>query len=144
MKTQHFLNRLDDDRIVAAIAEAETLTSGEIRVFVSDKEIGNPLERAKARFLKLGMDKTRQRNAVLIYFAPRSRKFAIVGDTAIHAQCGEGFWRELTGSMGEALRREQFTDAAVLAVRQCGALLKEHFPRHPDDTDQLSNGVERE
>jgi len=147
MKTKLFLSRLDDDRIVNAIAQAEARTSGEIRVFVTHKEIReaeSALERAKARFLKLGMDKTRDRNAVLIYFAPRSRQFAVVGDTAVHAQCGDAFWQLLTATMGEALREQRFTEAVVTAVEKCGTLLAEHFPRRPDDTNELPNEVERD
>ena len=35
------------------------------------------------------MHKTRERNAVLIFVAPRAHKFAVVGDKAIHEKCGE-------------------------------------------------------
>ena len=66
MKTKEFVQELDDQRIVAAIAESERHTSGEIRVFISSNEIEDAYERAKARFLALGMDQTRDRNAVLI------------------------------------------------------------------------------
>lgn len=145
MKTKAFLKKLDDLRIVAAIAESERRTSGEIRVFISDKEVGeDPYERAKARFLKLGMEKTRHRNGVLIYFAPRSRKFAIVGDAGIHERCGDGFWRELAASMRENLRSRHFTEAVVLAVERCGALLAEHFPPEAGGPNELPDHVERD
>ncbi|MEI8234085.1 MAG: TPM domain-containing protein [Verrucomicrobiota bacterium] len=144
MKTKAFLNRLDDQRIVAAIGESERHTSGQIRVFISSKEVEDAFERAKARFLALGMEKTRDRNAVLIYFAPRSHKFAVVGDTAVHERCGDAFWRQLTGAMREALKDQQFTEAVILAVEQCGALLAEHFPPRPDEPNELPDEIERD
>lgn len=144
MKIRHFIRQLDEKRIVKAIADAEARTSGEIRVFISERDVDDALERAKARFLKLRMDRTSDRNAVLIYFAPRSQKFAVVGDTAVHARCGDSFWQRLTAAMGEALRREQFTDAVAMAVEKCGELLAEHFPRRPGDKNQLSDEVERD
>ena len=33
-----------------------------------------------AHVKKLGMDKTRERNGVLLYFAPQAQKFAVIGD----------------------------------------------------------------
>lgn len=144
MKVKAFVRELDDQRIVAAIAESERRTSGEIRVFISDKEIEDAYERAKARFLALGMDQTRDRNAVLIYFAPRSQKFAVVGDTAVHERCGDDFWRQLIAAMGENMKAHHFTEAVVLAVEKCGALLAEHFPPDPNGTNELPDQVERD
>lgn len=144
MKAKAFLDQLDDEKIVAAIAKSERQTSGQIRVFVSRKEVEDALEHAKARFLALGMDQTQDHNAVLIYFAPRSHKFAVVGDTAVHERCGDDFWRQLTAAMSEALKNQQFTEAVILAVERCGALLAEHFPPNPDGTNELPDQVERD
>ena len=144
MKVKAFLHQLDEKRIVAAIAESERHTSGQIRVFISDKEIESAFERAKARFVALGMEQTRNRNAVLIYFAPRSHQFAVVGDTAVHERCGEEFWRQLIGVMQESLKNRQFTEAVILAVEKCGALLAQHFPPDADGTNELPDQIERD
>ncbi|MDD5348781.1 MAG: TPM domain-containing protein [Chthoniobacteraceae bacterium] len=142
MRAKAFLNQLDDQRIVAAITESERHTSGQIRVYISRKDVEDALTRAKARFMALGMDKTRDRNAVLIYFAPRSHQFAVVGDAGVHERCGDDFWRQLTAAMGAALKNRQFTEAVILAVERCGALLAEHFPPRPDGSNELPNEVE--
>jgi uncharacterized membrane protein len=84
MKPREFISHLDEARIVAAITEAERNTSGEIRVYVSHKKREDALAAAHFRFRKLRMASTRHRNAVLIYFAPLTHKFAIVGDLGIH------------------------------------------------------------
>lgn len=144
MKVQAFRHQLDEPRIVAAIAESERHTSGQIRVFISEKEIEDAFERAKARFLALGMEQTRNRNAVLIYFAPRSHKFAVVGDTGVHERCGEDFWRQLIGVMQESLKNRQFTEAVILAIEKCGALLAQHFPPEADGTNELPDQIERD
>jgi uncharacterized membrane protein len=144
MKLNSFLRQLDAHRIEAAINDAESRTSGQIRVFISRKKTSEAFERAKARFLALGMDKTRERNAVLIYFAPRSHGFAVVGDTAVHERCGDAFWQALIAAMSEALRREAFTEAVILAVEKCGALLSEHFPHEPGGSNELPDEVEHD
>ena len=42
METYDFLWELDDERIVAAIRDAETRSSGEVRVYVSDNPTDDP------------------------------------------------------------------------------------------------------
>src|ERR1051326_8374305 len=99
MKPRRFLSQLDQDRIVTAIAEMERQTSGEIRVFVSHRAVDDALHAAAHQFDKLQMQKTEQRNGVLIFVAPRSQTFSIVGDQAIHAKCGDSFWIEVAAEM---------------------------------------------
>src|SRR4029077_6803213 len=94
MRTKEFLSKLDHDRIMDSIRDAESKTSGEIRVFIQRGRFnGNPLSVAQKKFERLGMHKTRARNAVLIFVAPRAQKLAVVGDMAIHQRCGDQFWQ---------------------------------------------------
>ena len=144
MKPKDFISNLDDARVVSAIAEAEKKTSGEIRVYVSSKPRQDALEAARNRFVKLGMIKTRQRNAVLIYFAPLCQTFAIVGDEGIHAKCGQPFWEEVRNAMADLLKQGKYTEAVVVAVQRVGDLLAKHFPPLPDNPDELPNTVERD
>jgi uncharacterized membrane protein len=138
MRTKEFLNRLDNKRIVEAIASAETKTSGEIRVFIRRGEAaGDPLEEARKEFAKLGMEKTSERNAILIFVAPRAQKFAVVGDEGVHQKCGTEFWEQLVATMRAHFKREEFTDALVEAIESAGQLLAEHFPRRDDDRNEL-------
>lgn len=143
MNPIEFLRQLDDSRIVSAIAEAESRTSGEIRLCVSHLEREDALAAARARFDKMGMHKTRERNAVLVYFVPRTRAFAIFGDIGIDAKCGAGFWKEAASQLGEDLKRLPATDAIVNVIERIGHLLCEKFPAADDDRDELPNHVER-
>jgi uncharacterized membrane protein len=142
MNPNDFLHRLDESAVIAAIEAAERLTSGEIRVYVSKNEVTDSLERAAYRFKFLEMHNTRERNGVLIYFAPRSQKFAVIGDIGIHAKCGQSFWDEVAASIRTNLREQHFTEAVILAVRKVGELLAQHFPPRPDDQNELPNSIE--
>ncbi len=144
MRHREFLSRLAHERIHAAIHDAEQKTSGEIRVLVSHKPAPDPVAAAQQAFLRLGMQQTKDRNAVLIYVAPRSRTFAVVGDEAVHARCGDAFWRELAGAMTGYFQRGDFTDGLVHGIGRAGELLAEHFPREPDDQDELLDDVAEE
>src|ERR1043166_6167492 len=141
MKVTHFIDKGDDARIVAAIAAAERITSGEIRVYISHQARHDALAAARSRFLSLGMHKTRHRNAVLIYLVPRTHQFAHWGDAAIHEKCGEKFWAEITATIGPLFRGGLHTEAIEHAIKEIGAALTRHFPRGPDDSNELSNEI---
>ena len=88
------------------------------------------------------MTRTRERNAVLLYVAPRSRTFAIIGDEAVHAKCGEPFWRSIAEAMTTHFLAGNFTEGILHGIDRAGALLAEHFPRRPDDQNELPDAVE--
>jgi len=144
MKHHDFLKQLRDEDIVAAICEAEQKTSGEIRVFVSRKDIADPVAAAQKQFERLGMTKTRHRNGVLIFVAPRARKFAVIGDTAIHQRCGDAFWQALTSEMTLHFKKSDFTAGIVHAIRKAGNLLASYFPPQDGDGNELPDAVERD
>jgi uncharacterized membrane protein len=142
MRTKEFVGKLDHERIVSTIKAAEANTSAEIRVFIQrGKLAGDPVKAAIQRFHRLGMHKTRERNAVLIFVAPRARKFAVIGDEAVHKRCGESYWQQVVDLMREHFRNEQFSDAIVEAVRDVGRVLAEHFPKAGDRSNELPDEV---
>jgi uncharacterized membrane protein len=143
MQTKTFLSALDNERIVRAIREAESRSQGEIRVHVSSQAVGDVQAAAKAVFEKLGMTKTGLRNGVLIYVAPSSQKFAVLGDQGIHERCGTGFWTDVAGSMEVDFRAGRFTDGLVKGVARAGEALATHFPRPEGaaETNELPDDV---
>ena len=141
MRPRHFLDQVDHDKVVAAIHAAEQRTSGQIRVFVSHKAVEEPVAAAQAAFLRLGMAKTRDRNAVLIFLAPRTHRFAVIGDSGVHEKCGDAFWTELAGAMTEYFRKSEFTNGIVHGIQTAGDILARHFPRRPDDVNELPDTI---
>ncbi|MDQ6809873.1 MAG: TPM domain-containing protein [Verrucomicrobiota bacterium] len=142
MRTKEFLSRLDHDRILEAIRRAESKTSGEIRIYIHRGDLkGDALAEAQKQFVKLGVQKTRERNGVLIFVAPRAQQFAVVGDEGVHAKCGEGFWQQLVEKMRAHFRGENFTAALVEAIDEAGELLAAHFPRTSADVNELSDEI---
>ncbi|MBI3881612.1 MAG: TPM domain-containing protein [Verrucomicrobia bacterium] len=141
MKTRDFLNQLEHDALVAAIRDAERKTSGEIRVFISHKQTGDALAAAQTEFDRLGMARTQERNGVLLYVAPRVRKFAIIGDAGIHAKCGDDFWQQVADEMSSRFRAGEFTAGITHAIGKAGELLAQHFPRTDGDRNELSDDI---
>jgi uncharacterized membrane protein len=142
MRTSEFLSKLEHDRIIEAIREAESKTSGEIRVYIQRGRLhGDPLIVAQRKFQRLAMQKTRERNAALIFVAPRAHKFAVVGDKAIHEKCGEEFWQRVIDRMRTHFQNEKFSRAIVEGIEEIGKLLAAHFPKTTADRDELPNEI---
>src|SRR5436189_6370586 len=145
MRTSNFIGQLEHDRIVEAIKKAEAKTSGQIRVFLQRGLFEeDALERAQKKFLQLGMQKTQERNGVLIFVAPRVQKFAVIGDEGVHQKCGEQFWADLVARMREHFLREDFTEALVEAIKGTGELLARYFPRTGASTNELPDEIVEE
>ncbi len=147
MKHKVFIDALDDDRITAAIEAAEGKMTGEIRVFVSRRKCVDALGMAEKHFAALGMAKTKERNAVLIFIAPKSQSFAVFGDTGVHQKCGQEFWSILRDEMTVHLKEGRYTEAVVHGILKAGELLAIHFPKGDGGVageGQLPNRVERD
>ena len=146
MKADEFLGLIDEARLLAAVRAAEARTSGEVRVFVSRRKLrGTDVKaRALAEFHKLDMDSTEDRNAVLFYLAPHDRAFAVIGDEAVHAKCGQGFWEETAAAVQGEFARGDFTAGLVAGIQRAADLLATHFPRDRDDRNELPDRVERD
>jgi uncharacterized membrane protein len=137
-----FVDAVEAERIVAAIRAAEACSSGEVRVHVTDREVEDVEGAARAQFEALGMTATRERNGILIYIAPRRRRFAVIGDQGIHGRCGPELWREVVGAMAEDFRAGRFTDGIVKGVGKAGEVLGAHFPRAQGcDINELEDAV---
>ncbi len=135
------LTKKDRKEIIAAIAEAERMTSGEIRVQIHKKCEGDVLQEAQKIFHRLKMHRTRHRNAVLIFIALESRYFAILGDSGIHHQVGGSYWSEARDKMESYFSKYQIKEGIVAGILSVGDKLKTYFPVNPDDKNELSNKI---
>jgi uncharacterized membrane protein len=145
MKPDAFVASLDDERIVAAIREAEARSRGEIRVHVAERKVADPRAESAAVFERLGMAATADRNGVLLFVAPESQSITVIGDKAAHERCGEAFWTAVVVAIREEFRAGRHTEGIVAGVRAVGEELARHFPRRPSeaDTNELPDSVSR-
>lgn len=140
---RQILSAADETQVVAAIGAAEKATSGEIRVHVEWRSGGDPLAAARRWFHRLGMDKTRERNGVLLYLAVDDKAFAIVGDRGIHEKVGDDGWASIRDGIQAAFVSGRFAHGLEEAIRSVGAILAAHFPPRGDDRNELPDTVSR-
>jgi uncharacterized membrane protein len=141
MQQNEFIAQLDQPRIVEAIAAAEKMTSGEIRVHVQPKARGEIRDIAERTFERLGMTKTALRNGVLLFIACEEQRFTILGDQGIDEKVPAGFWDEIAAKLTIRFQRREFTDGIVEAIHSAGAELRAFFPRSDADVDELANDI---
>jgi len=142
MKQKEFLEKLDQDRIVKAIQNAEEQTSGEIRIHVQPKSGSDIRQFAERTFERLGMTKTALRNGVLLFIASEENRFVILGDRGIDQKVPPGFWDEIAAKLTIRFKNGEFTDGIVEAITAAGGHLKEYFPRATDDVNELPDQID--
>lgn len=141
MKASSFFTKEQQYQILASVKEAESETSGEIRVHIETSFTGDVLDRAAWVFKKLGMNKTAERNGVLFYLAVKDRKFAIIGDAGINAKVPAGFWNDVSQLLKKNFGEGKFTEGLSEGILLAGEHLKKHFPYKKDDVNELSDEI---
>jgi uncharacterized membrane protein len=139
---EDFFSDKEKEQIVAAIRQAEKRTSGEVRVFVESRcRFMNPLNRAAEIFFGLKMDKTDDRNGVLVYIAIKDKQLAVFGDEGIHQRVGEKFWQTEVEKMIELFKGQNYGDGLAGIVTEIGNALHQHFPYTDDDKNELPDNI---
>lgn len=141
MKSSTFFTKEEQAKLLAAIREAENETSGEIRLHIETSIKGDVLDEAAWAFKKLGMDKTAERNGVLFYMVVKDRKFAILGDSGIHAKVPAGFWDCISELLAKNFKEGKFAEGLSEGIILAGKQLKTHFPHQKDDVNELSDEI---
>ena len=119
-------------RVADAIAEAERGTTGVVAVRVIRHETRDAFEHAKREFERAGMHRHQHANAALILVAPKARRFAVIGDAALHERVGDEFWQRIVDEMRGQLAAGAIADAVVTGVRRLGEAFHTHFPSGGD------------
>ncbi len=131
------------ERVETSIRSAERVTSGEIRVYAERRcAYVDAVDRARELFWQFGMHQTKQRNAVLIYWAVWDKQVAIFADEGIYQRVGEAYWQECVQQMLIHFRSNDPATALEACVRAVGESLSNYFPYDPSsDRNELSDSM---
>ena len=142
-KKKSYFTNVEKERIVAAIRLAEKQTSGEVRVFVESRNAYvDPMDRAAEVFYNLKMDKTDDRNAVLLYMAIKDKELVLFGDEGIYRETGENYWTDAVKTMLAEFSGDDICAGMVHCIAKIGNTLKEKFPYNiKDDKNELPDEI---
>lgn len=121
------MTRVEREAVRRAIAAAEDGTSGRIAVRVIPDADVEAFDRATDEFARIGLHRNAARNGALILVAPKARRFAVVGDRALHERVGNDFWKAVVRDARPQFAQGRNVDAIVLAVERIGDALHAHF-----------------
>ena len=140
---EDFLTAEEEQRIVAAIRQAEKTTSGEIRVHIEKHSELTVLQRASEVFFELNMDHTEKRNGVLIYIGVEDHRFAIIGDRGIDTVVPDDFWETTKNSMRTQFIKGNFCQGIIDGITVAGQQLQTYFPWDQNDINELSDEISK-
>ncbi len=120
---------IDSGRIHAAIRSAEAGSNGRVAVRVLPHDTADALGAARESLHQAELHKHPHRNAVIFLVAPKSRRFAVYGDDAIHKRVGEKFWSDVVEEMTPHFKQGDMTGALEHGIARAGEQLRAHFPK---------------
>lgn len=135
------LSREELDRLSAKIAAAEQITSAELRLVLTTSSWLGLRNKAERLFRKYGLDKSAQRNAVMILVDTRSRELLIYGDDGVHQRVDETFWSDVRDAMIDELRAGRLAEGLAAGIRIVGEKLAVLFPASGNDRNEIANDV---
>ena len=138
---KRFFSEQNEKIITAAIAEAESKTSGEIRVYIDKKAGDDPLMAARYAFEKIGMRKTELRNGILFYLSVEDRTFAILGDDGINEKVPARLWDKIKDVVIASFIQGEFANGLSCGIKMAGEQLAEFYPCSKDDVNELPDAI---
>lgn len=141
-KKQDWFTAAEHESIVNAIRASEKRTSGEIRVFIESRcSYVDPVHRAAEVFFGLQMEKTEDRNGVLLYIAMKDHQLAVFGDQGIHQKVGTDFWNKEVKQMLSSFGQQHYAEGIVKIITDIGDALVTHFPYEQEDRNELPDDI---
>lgn len=138
---ENFLTKEEQTQVVNAIGQAETNSSGEIRLHIENKCNEDLMDHAAFIFEKLEMHNTELRNGVLFYVSINPHGFAILGDVGINQKVDENFWDSTKDIVIENFKKGDFAKGLSEGILKAGEQLKAHFPYQTDDVNELTDEI---
>ena len=125
-----FLPPEERKRVLGAIREVESRTTGEVVVHIARRwGRRQGLEAARAKHEELGLHARHHRNAVLILIAHLDHRFAVWGDAGVHEKAGQELWDKAARILGGHFAERRYADGIEACVREVGRRLAELFPK---------------
>lgn len=141
-KKRAFFTTEQQQQMVEAIQDAEKNTSGEVRFFVESKcKFVDPVDRAHEIFFSLKMDKTKDRNAVLLYMAMDDHQLALFADEGIYQRLGSQYWDEEVKKIISYFTKDDYTGGICRVITNIGDALKKEFPYESSDKNELPDEI---
>ena len=96
---------------------------------------------AKRQFNIRGLDKTKNKQAIMFFVSLDEKYVKILTDSEISKKIPNEFWQQLVFEFTEDVKREDFVNGYIKAIKTSKAILIKHFPIQNNDENELSNEI---
>lgn len=97
------------------------------------------MRRAQLEFFTNGVNKTNRSTAILIFLSIMERRVIVLADEAIAKKLPPNTWQDEIDIILNAIKHGRLGDGLVQAIHQVGAHLRQAFPAHKVNENELSN-----
>jgi putative membrane protein len=98
-------------------------------------------DNAVGQFLSHNIHLTEERTGVLLFVSLRERYAEVVADSGIDRHVAQERWNGVVDILVSHAGEGRLADGFCTAVAEVGALLTEHFPKRPDDRNELDDNL---
>jgi putative membrane protein len=95
--------------------------------------------RSFAAFTGHGLHHTKAHTGILILASLLEHHVVVLADRGINEKVEPGTWNQVVDLVTSGLGSGDACEAFCRAIGRCGEILAQHFPRSPDDRDELPN-----
>lgn len=95
--------------------------------------------RSLAAFTANGLHYTKARTGILILASLFERRVVVLADQGINDKVQPGTWNGICDIITSGLKSKNSCAAFCTAIEECGKILARHFPRSPDDRNELED-----
>ena len=96
---------------------------------------------AKRQFNNLGISRTRTKQAIMFFVSLDEKYVKILTDSEISKKIPNEFWQQLVFEFTEDVKREDFVNGYLKALKTSKAILIKHFPIQGNDENEFSNEI---
>jgi putative membrane protein len=112
------------------------------RLFLSDRRMDWEVrERAIRAFHQHGLHQTRDETGILFLISLLERKVYVLADKGIYSRIHQSDLDGFSSTVAGGIAKKQAAEALAASIRALGADLAKHFPRKPDDTNELPDEI---
>jgi uncharacterized membrane protein len=141
IEPEKFLTSEESLQITEAIKEAEKNTSAELKLMIIRRTWRDIWSKAAKLFVKMGLDKTAERNCAMILLVTANRNFIIFGDQGIHEKVGQDFWNDVRDEMLVKFKEDKIGEGLSVGVKRIGEKLAQFFPYREGDQNEISDEI---
>lgn len=111
-------------------------------VFIGPKRRHHAVrDRAERAFYEKELHRTKRNTGILFFLSLFERKVWVLADRGIHEKIGQETLNKFAGVVSQGIKEGRAREALCEAIKEAGELLAKHFPKTPDDIDELPDDV---